>query len=270
MTNNIKKQTYKVWELTQAAQRTQLQRPIMPSTRNMSPMVQVIKHNHKWGQLLYTSKGVIQIVTDDGRYILPSGQAVWLPPYIEHQVLCRYGASFHNLHIDFPYCAPLGESVYTFNVLPLLRELILSMCEWAVDYEMTEERQRLGDVLIDLLKAAPSTGLFMPSINDKRLLPIIEGISANPCDKKTLEQWGNIVGASSRTLNRLFNQYFGFGFSKWKQKFKIIKSLDLLSDGYATQEISSTLGYESSSAFISAFKKHLGFPPGVYRKNESA
>jgi len=268
MTDNIKKQTYKVWELTQAAQRTQLLRPIMPSTRNMSAMVQVIKHNHKWGQLLYISKGVMQIVTNDGRYILPSGQAVWLPPYIEHQVLCRYGASFHNLHIDSPYCEPLGKHVYTFTVKPLLRELILTMCEWSVDYEMTKERQRLSDVLLDLLKAAPSTGLFMPAINDKRLLPIIEGISANPFDKKTLEEWGCVVGASSRTLNRLFNHCFGFGFSKWKQKFKIIKSLDLLNDGHTTQEISSILGYESSSAFISAFKKYLGCPPGIYRKNE--
>lgn len=43
MTKNIKNQTYKVWELTQAAQSTELPRPIMPSTRNMSPMVQVIK-----------------------------------------------------------------------------------------------------------------------------------------------------------------------------------------------------------------------------------
>lgn len=207
-------------------------------------------------------------MTAHGRYILPSGQALWLPPYVEHQVLCRYEASIHNLHIDSPYCVPLGERVYAFNVQPLLRELILSMCEWSSDYEMTQERERLSDVLLDLLKAAPNTGLFMPSINDKRLSPIIEEFSVNSCDKKTLEEWGRLVGASSRTLNRLFNHYFGFGFSKWKQKFKIIKSLDLLSDGYTTQEISSILGYESSSAFISAFKKYLGCPPGVYRKND--
>ena len=267
MTNSIEKQTSRVWQLKYAAQRTELSRPLVPSAHKMSAMVQVIKHNHKCGQLLYASKVVIQIITSEGRYILPSGQALWLPPYIEHQILCRYGANFYNVHIDPPYCNPLGPRVYSFNVQPLLKELILSMCQWAKDYEMTGERQRLFDVLLDLLKAAPNTGMFMPSINDKRLSPILEAFSANSCDKRTLEEWAHIVGASSRTLNRLFNYYFGFGFSKWKQKFKIIQSLDLLSDGYSTQAIASTLGYESSSAFICAFKKYLGCSPGSYSTN---
>lgn len=267
MTDNIKKQTINVWQLKQAGQGAELSRPIVSSAHQMSAMVQVIKHNHKCGQLLYASRGVVQIITNDGRYILPAGQALWLPPFVEHQVLCCYGANFYNLHINPPYCDPLGTRVYAFNVQSLLKELILNLCEWPTDYEMTAQRQRLFDVLLDLLIVAPNTGMFMSSINDKRLSPIIEAFSANPCDKRTLEEWACVVGASSRTLNRLFNQYFGFGFSKWKQKFKIIQSLDLLNDDFSTQAIASTLGYESSSAFISAFKKYLGCSPGVYKKN---
>lgn len=267
MTNSIDKPTCNNWQLTLATQYSELPRPIMPLRRDMKAMVQVVKHSHSWGQLMHASQGVIQVVTDDGRYIVPSGQALWLPSNVGHQVLCRYGASFRSLHIDASMCAPLGVRVYAFNVKPLLKEVILSMCEWPLDYDMTDERRRLFDVLLDLLKSAPNTGLFMPSIDDKRLSPIIEAISANPCDKTTLEQWAQDVGASSRTLNRLFNQYFGFGFSQWKQKFRIIQSLDLLSDGHTTQGIASNLGYESSSAFIHAFKKHLGCSPGYYRKN---
>lgn len=264
---NVDKQTNKSWLLTYTSKHRELTRPIMPIRRDMEAMVQVVKHSHSWGQLVYASEGVIQVIADEGRYIVPPGQALWLPSDVEHQVFCRYGASFRNLHIDASLCAALGEKVYAFNVEPLLREIILSMCEWSLDYEMTDERRRLFDVLLDLLKSAPNTGLFMPSIDDKRLSPIIEAMSANPCDKTTLEQWAQVVGASSRTLNRLFNHYFGFGFSQWKQKFRIIQSLDLLSDGHTTQGIASNLGYESSSAFIYAFKKHLGCSPGYYRKN---
>lgn len=269
MTDSVDKQTKESWLLTYRSEHRELTHPIMPVRRDMEPMVQVARHSHSWGQLVYASSGVMQVIADDGRYIVPPGQALWLPSDVEHQVSCRYGASFRNLHIDSSLCDVLGTKVYAFNVEPLLRELILAMCEWPFDYELTNERQRLFEVLLDLLKAAPNTGLFMPSIDDKRLSPIVEAMSENPCDKKTLEQWANQVGASSRTLNRLFNHYFGFGFSQWKQKFRIIQSLDLLSDGHTTQAIASILGYESSSAFIYAFKKQMGCSPGRYRKNSS-
>lgn len=266
MTDNIEKQTMKGWVLTQRSNHRKLTHPIMPVRRDMEPMVQVVKHSHTWGQLVYASQGVMQVIADNGRYIVPPGQALWLPSGVEHQVSSRYGASFRNLHIDSALCDVLGTKVYTFNVEPLLREMILVMCEWPLDYVMTAERQRLFDVLIDLLKSAPNTGLFMPSINDKRLSPIIEALSAQPCNKKTLEQWSKEVGASSRTLNRLFNQYFGLGFSQWKQKVRIIQSLDLLAQDQPIGNIASRLGYESSSAFIFAFKKHMGYSPKAYHK----
>ena len=266
MTDNIEKQTMKGWVLTQRSKHRELTHPIMPVRRDMDLMVQIVKHSHTWGQLVYASQGVMQVIADDGRYIVPPGQALWLPSGVEHQVSSRYGASFRNLHIDSALCDVLGTKVYTFNVEPLLRELILVMCEWPFDYEMTVERQRLFDVLIDLLKSAPNTGLFMPSINDKRLSPIVEALSGDPSNKKTLEQWAMEVGASSRTLNRLFNQYLGLGFSQWKQKFKIIQSLDLLSQAHSIGDIAARLGYESSSAFIFAFKKHMGCSPSAYRK----
>ncbi|ALO35426.1 hypothetical protein CMT41_12390 [Colwellia sp. MT41] len=68
----------------------------------------------------------------------------------------------------------------------------------------------------------------MPTIQDKRLLPIIETLNQEPANKLTIEQWSLKVGASSRTLNRLFNQNYGMGFSKWQQKLRILKSLELL------------------------------------------
>lgn len=270
MTKDIDNVTGDGWTITQRSKHRTLTHPIMPVRRDMEPMVQVVKHSHSWGQLVYASQGVMQIIADEGYYIVPPGQALWLPSNVEHQVASRFGATFRNLHIDESLCRVLGDKVYSFNVEPLLREVILAMCQWPFDYEMTDERERLLAVLIDLLKAAPKTGLFMPSITDKRLTPIIEAITAQPDNKKTLEQWAGEVGASSRTLNRLFNQYFGFGFSQWKQKLRIIQSLNLLADGLTTQEIASRLGYESSSAFIYAFKQHLGCSPGHYRKQNQA
>ncbi|WP_435274911.1 AraC family ligand binding domain-containing protein [Psychrobium sp. nBUS_13] len=86
MTDNIEKQTMKGWVLTQRSKHRKLTHPIMPVRRDMDPMVQVVKHSHTWGQLVYASQGVIQVIADDGRYIIPPGQALWLPSGVEHQV----------------------------------------------------------------------------------------------------------------------------------------------------------------------------------------
>ena len=104
----------------------------------------------------------------------------------------------------------------------------------------------------------------MPTIQDKRLLPIIETLNQEPANKFTIEQWALKVGASSRTLNRLFNQNYGMGFSRWKQKLRILKSLELLNSNSQLVDIAFELGYESTSAFITAFKKHLGCSPKKY------
>ncbi len=88
-----------------------------------------------------------------------------------------------------------------------------------------------------------------------------------PNNKDTLEKWAPKVGASSRTLNRLFNQNFGMGFSRWKQKLRILKSLELLDSKIPLVDIAFELVYESTSAFITSFKKQMGCSPKKYFVN---
>lgn len=54
------------------------------------------------------------------------------------------------------------------------------------------------------------------------------------------------------------------GFSRWKQKLKILKSLDMLNAGTSLTDIAFGLGYESTSSFIIAFKKQLACSPKKY------
>jgi AraC-like DNA-binding protein len=107
----------------------------------------------------------------------------------------------------------------------------------------------------------------MPTAQDKRLLPIIKALNEQPANKETIEHWALKVGASSRTLNRLFNQNYGMGFSRWKQKLRILKSLELLNSKTPLHDIAFELGYESTSAFITGFKKQLGCSPKKYLVN---
>ena len=54
------------------------------------------------------------------------------------------------------------------------------------------------------------------------------------------------------------------GFSRWKQKLRVLKSLELLVVDVPLTDIAFQLGYESTSAFITGFKKQLGCSPKKY------
>lgn len=241
-----------------------LPRPVVPLTKEYAAMTQIPSHQHEWSQLAYSCSGVMHIETDDGMFVLPPEQALWLPPNVRHQHFCKNKVSYRSLHIDAKLSEQLGNAVRTLTVDPLLKALIIEITHWQKNYQETNETQRLIAVLIDRLSIAPSNELFMPTIDDRRLFPIVEALNQEPSNKLTIEQWALKVGASSRTLNRLFNQHYGMGFSRWKQKLRILKSLELLNSNMLLVDIAMQLGYESTSAFITGFKKQMGCSPKKY------
>jgi AraC-like DNA-binding protein len=210
----------------------------------------------------------MHIETEAGTFVLPPEQALWLPAQTEHLHFYKNSVSNRSLYIDPAWCEALGNSVRTFTIDPLLKSLLLEISSWPENYPETPQTSRLVQVLIDRLAIAPTNELFMPTISDNRLVPIIETLNNDPANKLTIEQWAMKVGASSRTLNRLFNKNYGMGFSRWKQKFKILKSLDMLNAGDQLTHTAFELGYESTSSFITAFKKQLGCSPKKYLTKE--
>jgi AraC-like DNA-binding protein len=265
MTVNLSIQTNLAWYKESAVQRyTCLPTLVQPLSDEFRAMTQIPAHAHPWSQLAYSCKGIMHIETAAGTFIIPSEQALWIPPNMEHQHFCKNKVSYRSLHIDAKLSEVLGNKVKPLTIDPLLKNLILEMSSWSKDYIQTEQTKRLAQVLIDRLAIASSNELYMPTITDKRLLPIIETLNQQPANKLTIEEWAHRVGASSRTLNRLFNKNYGMGFSRWKQKLRVLKSLELLVVDVPLTDIAFQLGYESTSAFITGFKKQLGCSPKKY------
>lgn len=265
MTINPSKQTKLPWqEQSPSRLYSALPRPIVSTAVEFKAMTHITSHSHPWSQLSYSCRGVTHIETCEAMFVIPPEQALWLPANTLHQQFCKNNVSNRSLYIDPIWSEALESSVRTLTVDPLLKSLLLEVASWPENYQETEQTSRLTRVLIDRLAVAPSNELFMPTIKDKRLLPIIDMLNNDPANKLTIEQWAMKVGASSRTLNRLFNKNYGMGFSRWKQKLKILKSLEMLNAGTSLTNISFELGYESTSSFISGFNKQLGCTPKKY------
>ena len=99
---------------------------------------------------------------------------------------------------------------------------------------------------------------------DERLRKIYTQLSNNPGDNKTLEDWGEKVGATGRTLARRFRSETGMSFRQFRQQVRILEALRRLGMKEPVTTVAIDLGYDSPSAFISMFKKALGKTPGQY------
>jgi len=89
-----------------------------------------------------------------------------------------------------------------------------------------------------------------------------------PDNKSRLEQWGNCVGASERTLQRLFHKETNLSFQQWRQQLRLQVALQqLIHTDKSVSEIAATIGYDSSSTFIAMFHRQLGVTPGEYVKS---
>jgi AraC-like DNA-binding protein len=88
-------------------------------------------------------------------------------------------------------------------------------------------------------------------------------LRANPSDPRPLAE---IVGrgASLRTIERLFQVETGMTFGRWRQQLRLVEALRLLAVGEPVTSVALDVGYESPSAFVSAFRRTFGVTPGRY------
>jgi AraC-like DNA-binding protein/quercetin dioxygenase-like cupin family protein len=221
-------------------------------------------HRHGRSQFLYASSGVMTVITLNGIWVVPPLRAVWIPAHTHHQIQTSGTLSMRSLFIDTARFPDLPKDCRVLAVSPLLKELILYAVSLPRLYPLRGPEQRLMRVIIDQIRSMDITPLQLSIPHDSRLMKIYDRLSVNPADKRSLEDWGKLVGATSRTLARQFRKETGMGFGQWRQQIRILEALSRLGRGETVTAVAIDLGYDSTSAFISMFKKSLGKTPGQY------
>ncbi len=83
----------------------------------------------------------------------------------------------------------------------------------------------------------------------------------DPAEKATLKEWGTEVGASERTMARLFRNELGTSYQQWRLQAVLANALPQLALGVPIAEVASASGYASDSAFSAMFKHAMGKAP---------
>ena len=239
-------------------------RPIVAMAKEFPAGHIIAFHRHARSQLLYASSGVMTVTTDNGIWVVPPLRAIWIPAQIRHQIKVSGRLSMRTLYIKPKYFPNAPKACSVVAVSPLLKELILHAVSLPQLYPLDGPEERIMKVILDQIHHMNVTPLSLPIPKENRLKKIFLKLSETPGDKRTLEEWGNIVGATRRTLTRLFQSEMGMSFGQWRQQIRILESLRRLAENEAVTSVAIDLGYDSPSAFISMFKKALGKTPRRY------
>lgn len=225
---------------------------------------EIHSHSHEWHQLIYASRGAMSINTADGSLVVPSKRAVWMPAGITHEIEMIGAVSMRTLYLKPDLNGKLPKHCHVIEVTPLLRELILHIIGVGMLDRNVPSQRRLIGVIADQLSAVAAVPLKLPMPNDARALRVAETLRESPGDTTSLTHLSRKAGASKRTIERLFQAETEMSFGKWRQQMRLLHALRLLALGESVTTAAIEVGYDSTSAFIAAFKTVLGKTPGQY------
>lgn len=226
-------------------------------------------HQHDRAQLLYASMGVMTVETSHGLWVVPPLRAVWIPALTDHQITCSGKVLMRTLYVKPEALTQPLHNCCVVSVSPLLRELILYAVEMPRLYDTAGADGRIEHVIIDCIERLTVAPLELATPESERLQRILTSLTKDPSEQRTLSEWANLVGMTSRTLARHIQAETNLTFGQWRQQIRLLEALRRLGRKEAVTAVAIDLGYDSPSAFIAMFKKALGSTPGKYFKEVS-
>jgi AraC-like DNA-binding protein len=178
--------------------------------------------------------------------------------------------SLRALYVVPSLSRSLPDKCCVVEISPLMRELILRISELKGLNSRIPAHAHLVPVLLDHLQMMESDPVHLPLPRDVRAKRLASVLQQEPSDPRPLTELSKIAGASKRTLERLFKSQTGLGFGKWRQHLRLGHALRLLAAGEAVTSVALDVGYDSPSAFISAFRMTFGQTPGRYFRSSEA
>lgn len=231
----------------------------------LSEVTSFAMERHTWGQFVYSLAGVVELTVKSSRYAAPSDFGVWLPPGTEHLAWAGDETSYLLLDIPQDLCGRLPSRASILAVGPIAKAIFLDLKKRRVREPGNADDVRLMQVLVDQLSIGSPLESFLPLSNDHALKKVLEALSKDPGDSRTLVEWATYVHSTERTLARRCKRDLGMTFLEWRQRLRLSRALAMLSDGLSVQAVAQNLGYSTTSAFIAMFQKAVGATPNAFR-----
>lgn len=235
-------------------------RPVRVIPRELEREARIAPHRHPWPQVTFALEGAFRVSTPETSWIVPPSRAIWIPELVEHEVVTLDRLAMRTVRVHRGLLKGKWSACRVVEVSPLMREIVAALADPRLIAKEPREAALLT-LLIDELRRSTPLPLSIQLPQDKRLRKLCAQLLADPGSLLTLDQWASRVGASSRTLERLFREDLSSSFVRWRQSVRLAHGIALISQGRSVAEAADALGYASQSAFTAMFRRAFGKAP---------
>jgi AraC-like DNA-binding protein len=228
------------------------------------PAFHVPEHAHGADQVIYATRGVMEVSAGQSFWLIPPQFAIWIPARTMHRIRMPRAVSMRTLYLRRGLAPKLPKTCTVLQVSPLLRELIVE----AVHIGQLRTRHRLHCALRDLvlfhLERASSVPTLLNMPKDSRALTVALALIANQEHNPSLQSLCDGAGASVRTIERVFRSEVGTDFATWRRQARLMKAIELLAGGSSVKQAAFATGYRQPSAFVEMFRRTFSATPRAW------
>ena len=230
----------------------------------------VAPHRHGRAQLLHALSGVLMVATGQGRWMVPTEHAMWIPAGVDHSVEMLGTVRMRSVYVLPGAARGVADGLRVVGMTPLMRSLIMEAVEIDPSADPGRRAELIMALILEELPLLPERPFALPFPSDPRLAALCRYFLAQPTPHTTIDEWAQGVGMSRRAFTRAFLHETGLSLSVWRQQASLFAALPRLADGESITTVALDLGYDSAPAFTTMFRRMLGASPRSYLRRHAA
>lgn len=222
-------------------------------------------HQHDKGQMLFTQGGCVHIHLPNRLCMLPPTRVAWIPPGTPHRAVMTRPVDYRSVYVDVSRHRDLPAIVEVLDATPLLKTVLerIATADFGQNWA-TGPAANLLAVCVDEIRTAPRQPMFLPLPSDYRLAGLDTTELPPP-----LGMLAANLGASEKTIGRIFRRETGMGYQQWRQQWRLLKAIELMGENRPLSTVAFDVGFSSDSSFIAFFGDMTGLTPRKFMWPES-
>jgi len=228
------------------------------------PSCVVPEHAHKSDQLIYATRGVMEVTVRQNFWLIPPQFALWVPACTRHKIRMPCAVYMRTLYLRPGTADKMPNCCAVLHVTPLLRELIVETVRLGRLRSRVALHSALKAVIVAHLHTAMTVPTRLAIPEDRRAAAVAAAAMADPVNNRSFKALCDHAGASTRTIERIFQRQLGISFETWRRQARLMKAIELLVAGNSVKETAYQVGYRQTGAFVTMFRDTFGKTPKAW------
>lgn len=222
--------------------------------------------------LLWVHTGTATVETAGMTHRLASGEALWVPPGVEHCTRVDEGAVVFPFFLSPPELPGALSEVHVVSIPAGWEEWLIHRWD---DNSYTRDEVVDAGPLLRLIAQTPeredrsrTTVGALPLPRSREALDVARTLLRTPGTHRDVAWFAAQENISGKTLQRRFRKETGMAFSLWRTRARIAVAARHLTAGREIGWTSRQVGYATPTGFTKAFRRHTGLTPREFARRD--